>query len=128
MSIKDNSNKNNDKNDNSNNTTQAQNVASRSSLGPVLERVDALRTAVHTAVKVHAAVTASAAAADAAVSPTHRAALESRRAALVEEVRVKNDRIALLIDHLRNLHRDSLSFLSTGSPRMTNLPAAQRRA
>lgn len=80
------------------------------SLEPVLTRINHLRNAVNAVTQLHNEAVLQAQKQEDAVPPQERAALEARRAALIDEVHVKNERMKLLIDNLRELYRDSLTF------------------
>lgn len=80
------------------------------SLLPVLVRLRNLRNAVNAAVRLHHEELVRAQKEDESVPPQERAALEARRAALIEQVGSKNHRMKLIIDQLRVLYRDSLTF------------------
>lgn len=99
------------------------------SLAPVLAHLVNLRAAVRTAVRLHAARLAAARQGEDAVSQVERAALVARHAALVDEVRTKNERVKVMIDHLRQLYRDSLSFrnnLNLNYPRNAMPPSTSK--
>lgn len=85
------------------------------SLRPVVAHLRKLRVAVNTAVCLHDAQLAEAQKQEDAVSDQERASLSSKRAALIEEVRAKNERMKLLIDQLRELYRAALTFRNNGS-------------
>lgn len=82
----------------------------RRSLAPVLARFDALRKAVGAAVGFHKQRVEKAEAEEKDVSAEDRQQLLDRRAQLIDEVRAKNKKIKILIDHLRELHRDILAL------------------
>lgn len=85
----------------------------KQSLTPVLTRFETIRKAVEQAVSVHDALVQKAQQEEDRVQPQERTALMERRAALIEEVRTKNEKVKLLIDHLRELHRDILILVSS---------------
>lgn len=82
----------------------------RRSLAPVLARFDALRKAVDAAVGLQTQRVEKAEKEEKEMSPEERQLLVERRAQLVEEVRSKNEKIKILIDHLRELHRDIVAL------------------
>lgn len=85
------------------------------SLRPVVAHLRKLRVAVNTAVRLHDAQLAEVQKQEDAVSDRERASLSSKRAALIEEVRAKNEKTKLLIDQLRELYRAALTFRNNGS-------------
>ena len=76
-----------------------------------MARFDTLRKAVDTAVSLHMANKAVSVKEESEVPAEDRHALEERRKTLVVEVRAKNERLKILIDHLRDLHRDIVVLL-----------------
>lgn len=78
----------------------------RRSLTPVLERFEKLHKAVEQATTLYGARVDEMKKEEEAVGEEERAALVERRSLLIEEVHAKNHRIKVLIDHLRELHRD----------------------
>ncbi|CAN8065669.1 unnamed protein product [Agarophyton chilense] len=76
-------------------------------------RFESLRAAVANTVAVHTAIVAAAERDETLLTAAQRAALIEQKRCLVEEVRVKNDKIKLLIDQLRHLHRDITVLVST---------------
>lgn len=82
------------------------------SITPVLARFEALRTAVQHATVLHANKMGELESAEKLVGEEERKSLRDRKAALVNEVRGKNKRIKVLIDHLRELHRDIVVMLA----------------
>lgn len=67
------------------------------------------------AVRLYDAQNATAMEQENAVSDDQRNALSSKRAELVEEVRIKNEKVKSLIDQLRELYRDALVFRNIAS-------------
>ncbi|KAI0561104.1 hypothetical protein FGB62_93g016 [Gracilaria domingensis] len=88
-------------------------AAENRTLEPVMKRFDSLRTAVANAVSMHAAIVATAQQEEALVTSQQRAALVEQKRSLVEDIRAKNDKIKLLIDQLRDVHRDITVLVST---------------
>lgn len=99
------------------------------SLQPVLARLHKLRAAVNTSVRLYDAAVAEAQREEGLVSSEERAALMARRSTLKREVHVKNQRMKVLIDQLRELHRDTITFrtnMSTASSRATASQASNK--
>lgn len=71
-----------------------------------------LRKNVEHAVSMHSRFVSNGEKREESVSPDERTALTERRAALVAEVQNKNEKVKLLIDQLRDLHRDIVMLLS----------------
>lgn len=87
-------------------------VKKRRSLAPVLVRFEALRKAVDAAVGLHTQRVEKAEKEEKEVSAEERQQLVEKRAQLIEEVRSKNEKVKILIDHLRELHRDIVALLA----------------
>lgn len=92
--------------------TQREAALQRRSLAPVLERFDTLRKAVEQATTLYGARVEEVKKEEEAVKEEERVELVERKAQLIEEVRAKNRRIKVLVDHLRELHRDILVLLA----------------
>lgn len=86
---------------------------SKTSLTPVLQRLSALRAAVQVAVAARQQMVAQAERDEQAVSAEDRSALEERHSMLVMEVHMKDEKIKILIDQLRELHRDIVILLAS---------------
>lgn len=91
----------------------------------MLARIEVLRGAVDIAVGLNKARTEAAVKAEAQVSADEKNSLMERRAALVDEVRAKNERVKILIDHLRELHRDIVVLV--GAYYVKRGPSSQSR-
>ena len=78
-----------------------------------MKRFEILRKAVEQAETVHSMMMQKAEQEESQIQPQQRAALLERRAALIEEVKTKNQKVKLLIDHLRELHRDILILMGS---------------
>lgn len=91
---------------------EVEQLMERRSITPVLARFETLRAAVQQATVLHANKMGELERAEKVVGEEERKALTERKAALVEEVRGKNKKIKVLIDHLRVLHRDIVVMLA----------------
>lgn len=96
------------------NAVRAQREAAlqRRSLAPVLERFDTLRQAVEQATTLYGARMEEMKKEEQGVGEDERVELVERKAQLIEEVQAKNRRIKVLVDHLRELHRDIVVMLA----------------
>lgn len=91
-------------------------------MAEVMQRVEKLRVAVDTATAAGAKREAAAQTREESVLPAEREALTRRRDELMEQVKEKNGKVKLLIDDLRELHRDIAVFQSLYRP----VPPQQR--
>lgn len=82
------------------------------SLTEVLKRVDALKDAVDEATRAGESRVQAAVEEEDSVLSAEREALVRRRDKLMNEVKQKNTKVKLLIDDLRELHRDIAVLLS----------------
>lgn len=73
---------------------------------------DGLRKAVGAAAELNAKRMEEAKQMESQVSEEEKQALVERRAQLVEQVAAKNKKVKILIDHLRELHRDIVALLA----------------
>lgn len=91
-------------------------------MAEVMQRVEKLRVAVDAATSAGTSREQAAQAREENVLPAEREALTRRRDELMEQVKEKNGKVKILIDDLRELHRDIAVFQSLYRP----VPPQQR--
>lgn len=88
-------------------------LVKRRSLDPVMARFDKLRASVELATSLHKQKVSRMKQEEAKVTDAEKAQLVEKRKALIEEVTLKNNKIRILIDHLRDLHKDIVLCLNS---------------